>query len=109
MTVLRTDCLHENKEKRLFYFGLRILLQIQIHLLDIDLEIWHSLSDTIHIFLHIETKKEIKKLGLYVWFLVPIVGDTLLLSNEASSCQWVKNGITVGHQGQHIFQNILDM
>jgi hypothetical protein len=26
----------ENEEKRLFYFGLRILLPIQIHLLDIE-------------------------------------------------------------------------
>jgi hypothetical protein len=27
---------HENKEKRLFYFGLRILLPIQIQLLEIE-------------------------------------------------------------------------
>jgi hypothetical protein len=27
---------HENKEKRFFYFCLRILLQIQIHLLEIE-------------------------------------------------------------------------
>jgi hypothetical protein len=27
---------HENKEKRLFYFGLRILLPIKIQLLDIE-------------------------------------------------------------------------
>jgi hypothetical protein len=27
---------HENKEKRLFFFGLRILLPIQIQLLDIE-------------------------------------------------------------------------
>jgi hypothetical protein len=27
---------HENKEERLFYFGLRILMQIQIQLLAID-------------------------------------------------------------------------
>jgi hypothetical protein len=27
---------HENKEKRLFYFDLKILLQIQIQLLDIE-------------------------------------------------------------------------
>jgi hypothetical protein len=47
---------HENKEKRLFYFGLRILLPIQIQLLDIvnpknpkiDFPYWRESEESVY-------------------------------------------------------------
>jgi hypothetical protein len=54
-----------------------------------------------------EKRAEVKK-SLNVWTFVPIVGYTNSYRQmKRTSCQWVKNGISIGHKGQHLFQNIL--
>jgi hypothetical protein len=40
-------------------------------------------------------------------FLFPLWEIHYYCQMKRTSCQWVKNGIGVDHQGQHIFQNIL--